>query len=159
MNTKLITLSILAGSVLAAMPAAGQRHTEHHGEAAEEETAPALVQQCAMMKQEMEQMHARMKEREAGMQALIEKMNASSGPAKVEFLAEIVTKMAQHRQEMHQMHTEMMQKMMSHMGEHMMQSDPDAGRNMMQCPMMQSMGEGHAQEARSGSEEEGGESH
>ena len=70
-------------------------------------------------------------------------MHNPSGNAKVDALARIVTEFVQQRQEMHQMHGEMMQKMMAHMSEHMMQGGgPAAKEPMMQCPMMQSMGKG-----------------
>ena len=141
MNTSVRIALSLAAVALLVTPVLAQ-HEEHHPGAAATEEAD-LPEKCAMMKQHMDQMQAKMQEKDAELQTLTNEMNTASGNAKVDALARVVTKMVQQRQEMHQMHGEMMQKMMAHMGEHMMQGGgPAAKKPMMECPMMQSMGKG-----------------
>jgi len=139
MNTKHAIVSLFAAALLTAFPATAQQHKEHHRGDAKQKPAE-LEQKCEMMQREMQEMHAKMQERQEEMQTLVEEMNSANGDAKVDRIAEVVTKMAQHHKHMHETHTGMMQKMMAHMGEHMAQGEgADAGRMMMQCPMMQSM--------------------
>lgn len=103
---------------------------------------------CAMMQKGMDEMESKMRDAHAKLDQLVHDMNTTTGPGKVDAMAAVINEIASQSEEMHRMHTDMMQKMMTHVTEHMMQGmGPQAMqkpemKEMMMCPMMKGHGEG-----------------
>jgi formate dehydrogenase maturation protein FdhE len=119
-----------------------QDRQEHH---------PTAAEQAEMQKQEAQtmQMHqkmmADMKAMDEKLNALVTKMNAASGEAKVNAIAEVVTASVQQRAAMRdtmmQMHGQMMGHMMQQMAGGM---SPEMKKMMADSPMMKKMMSGGA---------------
>jgi len=121
----------IGGLVAAAQPvqaqgaapavAQDQDHQEHHPQADQPPAAPP--QQVQMM--DMQKMMAEMKAMDATLDALKTKMNAATGEAKVDAIAELLTAIVQQRAAMHgrmmQMQSQMMGQMMQMHGQMMKQ--------------------------------------
>lgn len=108
---------------------------------------PAGDQKAEMPKQEAHMMQMRqkmmgdMKAMDGKLDTLVTKMNAATGQAKVDVMAELVTVMAQQRAMMRDGMMQMQGEMMGHMMQHMSGGmSPDMKTMMAECPMMKQMG-------------------
>ena len=114
-----------------------------------------MGEKCAMMQKAMDGMQAEMSAAHEKLDHLVHDMNTATGPAKVDAMAAVINEMAAQSEQMHRMHTDMMQKMMTHMTEHMMQGlGPQAAqkpemKEMVMCPMMKGHGDGGAGDRKS----------
>lgn len=112
---------------------------------------PSAAEEAGMQKQEAEsmQMHqkmmAEMKAMDGKLNALVTKMNAATGDAKVNATAEVVTAVVQQRAAMRDAMMQMQGKMMGHMMQHMAAgTSPGMKKMMAECPMMKMMMSGDA---------------
>ena len=94
---------------------------------------------CKAMMAEHEKMMTEMKAADQRLDALVTKMNAASGQAKVDATAATVTEIVAQRRTMRDRMMGMHEGMMSHMSEHM-QAGP---QSMAMCPMMKMGGMKH----------------
>ena len=124
------TLTLIVGLVAAAQQPAAQPQAGPDMQACRD----MMARHDSMMK-EMQAMDARLQEQVTAMQA-------AQGQAKVDAVARVVSTLAeqrtQERSRMMAMHEQMMAHMMSHMGQ--------GAAAMQQCPMMQHMMKGDAQQ-------------
>lgn len=109
-----------------------------------QQTPPAkpsadMAAKCKAMMAGHEKMTAETKAADQRLDALVAKMNAASGQAKVDAVAAAVTEMIAQRKAMQERMTQMQPQMMSHMAEHM-QAGP---QSMTMCPMMKMGGMQH----------------
>jgi hypothetical protein len=125
---------IVVGLGVTAQMQAPQQH-QHPQPAAQ---APAdMAEKCKAMMASHQKMMGEMKAADQRLDALVTKMNAASGAAKVDAVAAAVTELVAARKAMHGGMMGMHQGMAGHMMEHM-----QAGaQSMAMCPMMK--GGGH----------------
>lgn len=100
-----------------------------------------IADHCKQMMSMHNKMMADMKAMDAALDQKVAAMNAARGNAKVDAMAAVINEMASQRKQMISNMSGMQDRMMAHMGEHMVQSGSAAMRqSMAQCPMMQGMG-------------------
>lgn len=105
--------------------------------------APAMPEHCRQMMEHHEKMMARAAEMDGELEALVQRMNAAEGPAKIDATAAVVAELVEQRHEMRDGMMGMCHGMMSHGMDHM------AEGGMMKCPMMQGAG-GHGKHGAHG---------
>lgn len=132
----------VAAVLLVAGSVSGQHEEHQKADSPEQPKAPG-PDMCKMMQDKMGSMHTKMKQKHDELQHMVNEMNTATGQDKVDAIARVVTSMVDEQNQMHNMEMGMMQEMMSHMGQHMMQGmAPESKKEMMMCPMMDSM-KGH----------------
>jgi hypothetical protein len=98
--------------------------------------AAEMAAKCQAMMADQEKMMAEMKSADQRVDELLTKMNAASGPEKVDATAAVVNELVNQRRAMRDGMMKMQHGMMAHMMEHM-----QAGKDSMAvCPMMKQMG-------------------
>lgn len=133
--TTLTETRVLASAVPVGVQVQAQQ--EHHPTAAEQ---AEMQKQEAQMMQMHQKMMADMKAMDDRLNTLTSAMNAATGQAKVDAIAELVTVMLQQRTMMRHGMVRMQGHMMGHMMEHMaMGTSPEAHEMMAACPMMKMM--------------------
>ena len=95
-----------------------------------------MMAKCMAMKAQQEKMMADVQAADQRLDTLVVKMNAASGPARIDANAAVVTEMVAQRKTMRESMMTMQHGMMEHMGDHM-QAGPGS---MAMCPMMKEMG-------------------
>ena len=95
-----------------------------------------MMAKCMAMKAEHEKMMADVQAADQRLDSLVAKMNAASGPAKIDATAAVVREIVGQRKAMRESMMTMQHGMMEHIGNHM-----QAGaESMAMCPMMKEMG-------------------
>lgn len=104
-----------------------------HGEDRE-----TMMERCQAMKERMQAMHDRIQTMDRELEEAVEAMEESEGDAKIEAMEAAIRRIADHHREMYRHRQQMIQRMMSHMGDHMMMKGNEQDRHemMMRCPMM-----------------------
>ncbi|MCW3052856.1 MAG: hypothetical protein JWN14_2026 [Chthonomonadales bacterium] len=90
---------------------------------------------CKEMMQKKARMQADFKEQDARVDALVTKMNTSTGAERVEAMAAVITELSAQRKNRQEKTAAMEAEMMQHMMEHMQMGK----QSMAMCPMMQAM--------------------
>lgn len=118
----------------AAGSAATAQHEEHHPLQA---PTPAQEQQMMDMHQKM---MAAMHSQDAALQALVAKMDAAKGQARIDTMADLLKAVVQQRTSMRDDMMKMQGMMMDHMMQHMASGmTPEAKAAVEACPMMKMM--------------------
>lgn len=151
-STYLTTSFLVAGLVTLGSPAVAQTappastpqaqgqqsHEAHHPAQATPKVSQAQETEMTGMQQKM---MADMKAMDAELDALVTKMNAAKGDARVEAMAEVLTTLVQERSTMRDRMMNMQTHTMGHMMQHMSEGmSPDMKKMMAACPMMKQMG-------------------
>jgi hypothetical protein len=136
----LIAGSLAAALVVAGAPAGASQtplsgHQQHHPE--QQPAKPGVQAKTTMDCQQMmavrQEMMEDMKEADARLDELVQKMNAAAGDAKVAATAAAVTELVTQRKLMRERMSGMQSRMMQHMMQHM---QGGGAKGAMECPMM-----------------------
>lgn len=133
----LLTLAVLFSAIFLVSPALAERDHGHHPDGAE--NSEKMMEKCKEMMERHQAMHAKMAEKDARLQELLDRMNAVDGEEKVSAIADVLNELIEQRRAMHGTMMKMGPAMMRHMMEHL---DSDKMQEMMEkCPMMKKMKE------------------
>lgn len=126
-------LAWAAAQTQPAKPARDSRQQAHH--AAPAGSAPA---ECKEMMAKHQQMMAGMKAMDSRLDQKLAAMNAATGQAKVNAMAEVINEMVKQRRDRQEKMMAMHSGMMSHMAGHMAPArSGSSGQARTNCPMMQ----------------------
>jgi hypothetical protein len=139
MRTRIQSLTLTSALLLALALGAQAQEPQHQHEQTPAKPSADMSAKCKAMMAEHEKMMAEIKASDQRLDDLVTKMNAASGPAKMDATAAAVTEIVSQRKTMRERMMQMQQSMMSHMGEHM-QAGP---QSMAMCPMMKMGGMKH----------------
>jgi hypothetical protein len=120
--------------VLGSVFGIAQEHQGHTpGSSAQKSMSSGMPDACKTMMAKRDQMMSRMKSMDAALDQKVGAMNAATGSAKVDAMANVINELVSQRKQMEQNMMTMHADMMQHMGSHMR-----AGKeSMVNCPMMQ----------------------
>lgn len=132
--TAFALIALAPGLTAAQTNESGQQQREvMHGNLGAE-GMPDSAMDCQEMMAKKKQMQAKCEQMQAELDTLVGEMNAASGKAQQQAMAELLTKLVQQRSMMHEMRMKMQSMMMQHIMGHL-KSGETAG--MSGCPMME----------------------
>lgn len=141
-TTSVAALLLIAapGLVGSQSPQAEQHQTEQmqghmHGDDVHAMHEEGSMMDCQQMQAKMLEMQAKQKEMQSKLDELVQEMNATSGAAQQQAMAELLTSMVEQRASMHDMMAKKQPMMMQHMMAHMHSGETGG---MSDCPMMKS---------------------
>lgn len=136
MNKRTLTTTLIA-IILAAGPVLAQP-----GDMQDDSSA---MMDCRQMMEMKERMQSKQEQMQGELEDIVARMNASSGEAQQQAIAELLTKLVDSRGAKQDMMKKMQPMMMGHMMQHMQSSEMG---DMSDCPMMKSMrAKGHGAES------------
>lgn len=148
---KIVFVSMLGAAVLTAAPtlAVAQSSGQHqhgteqgmHGDMPMGESGSMM--DCQQMMSKMQEMRAKQQKMDGQLEEMVSRMNEADGSAQQQVMAELLTELVEQRTMMHDMMSKMRPMMMQHMMGH---AKAAATGGMSDCPMMQQMQAGTAEE-------------
>lgn len=141
----LTTVGVVLQASLFAFPALGQMGGGGRAEKPPAETGQ-MMEACRQMMTERQAFGDEVKEMNAQLDQLVDRMQAATGEEKIDAMAATVTALAQQEKTLREKRMAMQSRMMAHMQEHMQAGMGGEKKPMMQCPMMGMMGSGMAGE-------------
>ena len=148
---KIMFVSMLGAAVMTAAPtlAVAQSSGQHqhgteqgmHGDMPMGESGSMM--DCQQMAEKMQQMREKRQQMTADLEKMTARMNDVSGEKQQQVMAELLTELVEQRSTMNDMMSKMQPMMMQHMMGHMEGAE---SRGMTDCPMMQQMQTGTAEE-------------